>query len=214
MDRIEKGKSIVDSIKTYVIFDIETTGLDPRYDEIIEIGAIKVIDNEIVDKFNELIKPKNKINEFITELTGITNEMLENAKSISSILPLFKEFIEDNILIGHNVNFDINFVYDNLIKNNYDALKNDFIDTMRIGRKILPEFEHHRLIDLAEYFNINISNNHRALRDCEITFNVYNKLKELATSKNLILSPFSISKLHTISSKYSTFVIFILFFLQ
>lgn len=188
MDRIEKGKSLVDSINTYVLFDIETTGLDPRYDEIIEIGAIKVIDDKIVDKFSELIKPNHKINEFITELTGITNEMLEDAKSISYVLPQFKEFIKDNILIGHNVNFDINFVYDNLIKNNYDALKNDFIDTMRIGRKLLPELEHHRLIDIADYFNINSSNNHRALRDCEITFNVYNKLKELAVSKNLILS--------------------------
>lgn len=93
------------------------------------------------------------------------------------------EFVGNEILIGHNVNFDINFIYDNLYRNNYKVLKNDFIDTMRLARKLLSELPHYRLIDLADYFNIDFSNNHRALRDCEITLSIYENLKLLAIEK-------------------------------
>ena len=81
----EKGKSLLDFPSNYVLFDIETTGLDPEYDEIIEIGAIKVDNNKVMDEFHSLIKPDNEIDEFITNLTGITNEMVENAANIEEV---------------------------------------------------------------------------------------------------------------------------------
>lgn len=183
IERTLKGKSTIDLLSDYIIFDIETTGLDSSYDEIIEIGAIKVKNNKIVSKFNSLVKPKNEIDEYITELTGITNEMVKDAPTIEEILPDFMNYIGNNILIGHNVNFDINFIYDNLYRNKFDVLTNDFIDTMRISRKLLPELPHHRLIDLAKYFKIDSTNNHRSLKDCEITMNVYENLKEIALQK-------------------------------
>ena len=183
IERTLKGKSTIDLLSDYIIFDIETTGLDSSYDEVIEIGAIKVKNNKIVSKFNSLVKPKNEIDEYITELTGITNEMVKDAPTIEEILPDFMNYIGNDILIGHNVNFDINFIYDNLYRNKFDVLTNDFIDTMRISRKLLPELPHHRLIDLAKYFKIDSINNHRSLKDCEITMNVYENLKEIALQK-------------------------------
>ena len=183
IERTLKGKSTIDLLSDYIVFDIETTGLDSSYDEVIEIGAIKVKNNKIVSKFNSLVKPKNEIDEYITELTGITNEMVKDAPTIEKILPDFMNYIGNDILIGHNVNFDINFIYDNLYRNKFDVLTNDFIDTMRISRKLLPELPHHRLIDLAKYFKIDSTNNHRTLKDCEITVNVYKNLKEIALQK-------------------------------
>ena len=183
IERTLKGKSTIDLLSDYIIFDIETTGLDSSYDEVIEIGAIKVKNNKIVSKFNSLVKPKNEIDEYITELTGITNEMVKDAPTIEEILPDFMNYIGNDILIGHNVNFGINYIYDNLYRNKFDVLTNDFIDTMRISRKLLPELPHHRLIDLAKYFKIDSTNNHRSLKDCEITMNVYENLKEIALQK-------------------------------
>lgn len=183
IERTLKGKSTIDLLSDYIVFDIETTGLDSSYDEVIEIGAIKVKNNKIVSKFNSLVKPKNEIDEYITELTGITNEMVKDAPTIEEILPDFMNYIGNDILIGHNINFDINFIYDNLYRNKFDVLTNDFIDTMRISRKLLSELPHHRLIDLAKYFKIDSTNNHRSLKDCEITMNVYENLKEIALQK-------------------------------
>lgn len=182
-ERDLKGQSTIDILSEYIVFDIETTGLDSSYDEIIEIGAIKVNNNEIVSEFNSLVKPQNKIDRYITGLTGITNEMVNDAPTIEEILPDFMNYIGNDILIGHNVNFDINFVYDNLYRNKFDVLTNDFIDTMRISRKLLPDLPHHRLIDLAKYFGIDTANNHRSLKDCEITMNIYEQLKSVALRK-------------------------------
>ncbi len=183
IERIHKGKSLIEILDNYIVFDIETTGLDSSYDEIIEIAALKVKNNKVISQFHSLIKPTQEIDEYITELTGITNEMVADAPSIQQILPKFVEFVGNDILVGHNVNFDINFVYDYLCRNEFEGLKNNFIDTMRLARKLLPELQHHRLIDLAMFFNVDASNNHRSLKDCEITLNIYEKLKELVFEK-------------------------------
>ena len=174
--RNDKGNSLIDIIKDFVVVDIETTGLDPRYDEIIEISALKIRNNEIVGTFSELIKPTYEIDEFITELTGITNDMLNEANQINVVLPKFMEFVGTDIIIGHNVNFDINFLYDNLLECNESTLNNDFIDTLRIARRVLKDLKHHRLDDLTMYFNITQRDKHRALNDCKLTLEVYLKL--------------------------------------
>ena len=174
--RNEKGKSLVEVPNNFVVFDIETTGLDPMFDEIIEIGAIKVKDGKVIDTFSTFIKPEYKISEFITELTGITNDMVKDAPKIEEILPKFITFIKDDILVGHNVNFDINFIYDNLVKLEQEPLKNNFVDTLRLSRRLLPNLQHHRLVDLTEYYKINNSGSHRAIRDIEMTLEVFKKL--------------------------------------
>ncbi len=201
--RDKKGISTIDIIKDYCVIDIETTGLDSRYDEIIEISALKVRNNIIIDQYTNLVKPKQRIfvdndeadfciedgkkvkyvDEFIKDLTGITNKMLENALDISNVLPSFNEFISDDVLIGHNINFDINFLYDNNIEYLQKPLTNNFIDTLRISRKILPELKHHRLDDLIKYFNKDIRNEHRALNDCILTNDIYKELISVALDK-------------------------------
>lgn len=175
-----KGKNLLVFPKNFIVVDIETTGLDPQFDEIIEIGALKIENGNVVDSFNTLVKPAYEIDDYIIELTGITNDMLENAPTIKEVIGDFYKFVGHNIILGHNVNFDINFIYDELIRFDSTELNNDFIDTMRISRYLLKSLKHHRLIDLANNYNISVSGNHRLLKDCEITLDVYNSmLKEI-----------------------------------
>ena len=109
--------------------------------------------------------------------------MLQNAPDISEVLPSFNDFVSNDIIIGHNVNFDINFLYDNYMEYLQKPLTNNFIDTLRIARKILPELKHHRLDDLIEYFNKEVRNEHRALNDCILTNEIYKELISLAINK-------------------------------
>jgi DNA polymerase-3 subunit epsilon len=183
-----KGKSILELIDDYVVVDIETTGLSPEYDEIIELSSLRIKNNEIIDQFSTLCKPNYEIPVFITELTGITNDMVKDAPKVENILEEYINFIGNSIIIGHNVNFDINFIYDNYKKYYNKELSNNFIDTMRLSRRALPELEHHRLIDLSEYFNIKEKNSHRGLIDCDKTFKVYVLLKKYIQENNIPLN--------------------------
>ena len=159
-----KGNSLLKSISDYVIIDIETTGLDSKMDMIIEFAGIKVKNNIIIDTYSTLINPNIEIDSFITNLTGITNKMIANAPTIDKKIKEILDFIGDNIIIGHNVNFDINFLYDNceLILNK--PLINDYIDTLRLCRKLI-ESKNHKLETMANKFNIDYTNAHRALKD-------------------------------------------------
>lgn len=176
--REKKGESLMSFPNDYVVLDLETTGLSPKVDEIIEIGAIKVQDGQIVEQFQTLCKPCCEIDEFIEETTGITNAMLNNAPNISDILENLMSFLGENIIVGHNVNFDINFIYDTMMKHKNVPFENDFVDTMRIARRALPELPHHRLSDLVEHYGIKQDTAHRALADCICTFECFEKMKE------------------------------------
>lgn len=174
-----KGKNIIEFPDKYVVVDLETSGLSPEWDMIIEIGAIKVQDGKINDIFQQLVYPREKISSFIEQLTGITNKMLEGAPLINDVLPQFDEFIGDSIVVGHNVNFDVNFLYDNYENILGKPFRNDFIDTMRISRKVLPGLDHYRLTDIVYELGIEGSNFHRALSDCEYTYKCYETMKAL-----------------------------------
>lgn len=178
MGKRDKGNSIVDFPNSYCVVDIETTGLDFDYCGIIEISALKVINGEKTDVFSSLINPGYKIDEFITDLTGITNDMLSSAPSIESVLPKFIEFVGDLVLVGHNIaSFDSNFIYDNIKKSLHKDFKNDYVDTMRISRLILKDISHYRLSDIADFYKIDKKGAHRAENDCHITFEVFKALK-------------------------------------
>lgn len=121
--------------------------------------------------------------------TGITNETLEEAPKFEEVAKTIWEFIKDEIIVGHNVNFDINFLYDIFAEfNSTWILKNDFVDTLRLARRVLPELEHHRLEDLDAYFGIGISH-HRSIPDCETTNIVLKEIGELVKRNNIDLSP-------------------------
>lgn len=176
-----KGKSLIDFPKDYVVIDIETTGLDPKYDNIIELAAIKVRNSQTTDTFSTLINPDNYIDNFISDLTGITNDMVANSPKIEIAIIEFYNFIKNDILVGHNINFDLNFIYDELIKHNI-VFDNNFVDTLRISRLLFKDLKKHRLVDLAEKYNVNYQKNHRALNDCEITLEIYNNMYDAVIS--------------------------------
>ena len=173
MPREHKGASILANKNDYVAFDLETTGLDPRWDDIIEIGAVKVRNGQPADRYEQLINPGRPIPSIITEITGINDDMVKDAPALADILPGFLEWIGDDILLGHNVNFDINFLYDNAEELGEKPVDNDFIDTLRLARYLYPEERHNRLRDLIARFDIAETQQHRALADVEQTVACY-----------------------------------------
>ncbi|MCY1714043.1 exonuclease domain-containing protein [Caproiciproducens galactitolivorans] len=182
-----KGKSLLKELDDYVVLDLETTGLDPDYDDIIEMAAIKVENKNIVDQFQSLVNPGYEIDDFITDLTGITNEMLKDAPGVKNVLPQFLSFIGDSVIVAHNANFDINFLYDacGCLKPSM-YFKNDFVDTMRLSRRLFVKERHHRLSDLAERFGIKGSVEHRALSDVIKTNQCYDYMKRYAKNSGIL----------------------------
>ncbi|MDD2370866.1 MAG: exonuclease domain-containing protein [Firmicutes bacterium] len=193
-DRLYKGQSIISLHDDYIVIDIETTGLSPSFDKIIEIAAIKIKNNEIVDQFKTLVNPGFEITEFIEKLTGINNDMLTCAPYIESVLNDFNIFIGDSFLLGHNVSFDINFLYDAYMEHLNIPLSNDFIDLLRISRREHNDLENHKLKTLAEYFDIDYSKAHRALEDCIITNKIFHKYKKIIIEKYGSLDQFLSNK--------------------
>lgn len=191
--REHKGNSVIALPSDYVVIDTETTGLDYEYCNIIEVSAVKYSAGAIVGKFSSLVKPEpyevmnddgdwvaEYVDEFISGLTGITNEMLAEAPEPTEVLPKFLDFIGNSLLIGHNVNFDVNFLYDAAERYCGKKLSNDFIDTMRIARKLLPDLKHHRLSDVAAACGVAVTNAHRAEADCLTTAACYSALRDRA----------------------------------
>ena len=213
-DRQFKGNNIIAFPDDYCVIDIETTGLSPDFDSIIEISAEKFHKGNLIDTFSSLIKPDDfevsepYLDDFIINLTGITDEMLSEADSENLVLSKFYSFISDLPLIGHNVNFDINFLYDNCERVIHKYLSNNFIDTMKLSRRIHKDLEHHRLVDLAQYYNLEYKNAHRALRDVEITSKCYvyliNEILETFGSLDTFIDTFKQSRHGIKSSDIST----------
>lgn len=174
--RPEKGKSLLCATRDFVAVDLETTGLSTEYDDIIEIGAVRYRDGTPVATYAQLVNPGHDVDDFITELTGITNEMLEGQPSIGDVLPGFMDFLADDIVIGHNVNFDINFLYDNCQNCGLKAVSNDFIDTLRVSRRMLPDLENHKMDTVAEALQLSGRDLHRATGDAVIAANIYLEL--------------------------------------
>lgn len=169
----------------YTVIDIETTGLSSVRNEIIELSALKIRNNKVSKTFTTLVKPQGKINYFISKLTGITNQMVASAQPIDSILDKYIEFIGNDIIIGHNVNFDINFIYDNYLKYFNKEFSNDYIDTCSMSRKIC-NLKHHKLNIVADYYNIDSSGHHRAEQDCYMTYKIYDAMKNEVLTSTII----------------------------
>lgn len=168
--RAYKGKSLVLFPEDYTVVDIETTGFDPMFDAIIEVAGIKYRGKKEVGRFQSLVKPDyNEIPDYITELTGITNEMVADASSINEVLPRFLEFIGEDVVVGHNAHFDVNFIYDYSGYLELKPFSNDFVDTLRLSRRLYPELKSHKLSALAEHLGVEPDGEHRAFEDCVTT---------------------------------------------
>ena len=173
-DRSEKGRSLICFPDNYCVIDIETTGLSSDWDYIIEIGAIRYLNGKEDARFSSLVQPPMisngvYIDSFISALTGISNADLEHAPKADEVLPAFSSFLADSIIVGYNVNFDINFLYDAFEAYLHSPLSNDFVDVLRLARKLHPDMPHHRLTDLVSKYNIQNLHSHRAIDDIEVT---------------------------------------------
>lgn len=177
-NRPNKGNSLLSFPQDYTVIDIETTGLDPKWDEIIELAALRVRNGNVVDRFETLVRPSHDISDFIEELTGITNRELLKAPFISNALPGYLDFIGSDVVVGHNAHFDVNFIYDAAEHFCSRAFSNDIVDTMRLARHILPQLGEHSLSDVARALGVVREGEHRAFIDCVTTNNVLQALKE------------------------------------
>lgn len=162
-------------VNDYVCFDLETTGFG-KTAEIIDIGAVKVRNGIIIDKFSELVKPINRISGVVTALTGISSKDVENARRISDVLPDFLKFIENDILLGHNIaSFDIPIVRRNVAVEMKAAFEPEYIDTMYLSKAVsgVPD---HKLQTMLDHYGITNARAHRAFEDCEATSKLFDAL--------------------------------------
>lgn len=162
-------------LKSYIAFDIETTGLNPIENEIIEIGALKVRDGKVAERFMEFIRPNTPISSAITGITGITNEMVSRARTCPQVVADFLDFCEDDVLIGHNVIFDYSFMKCSAVQNGYSFEKMG-IDTLKIAKKVHKDLNSKSLGSLCEHYHIENKAAHRAYHDALATAKLYQTL--------------------------------------
>ena len=169
-----KGQPLAGS---YVVFDIETTGFSPIKNRIIEIGAVKIINGEIRDRFSTFVNPKVPIPFEIEKLTGINDEMVMDAPAIEEVLPRFLEFCEGTVLVAHNASFDISFIRENAERQN-QPFDYTYVDTVGIARVLLPHQAKHTLDAVCKSLGISLENHHRAVDDAEATSEIFIKLSD------------------------------------
>lgn len=162
------------AVDSYVCIDLETTGLNPKRDRIIEIGAVKFVDGEKTESFSTFVNPARKLDQTIIDLTGIRDEELADAPYIDSILPRLLDFLGELPLLGHSILFDYSFIKKAAVDNKLSFEKSG-IDTLKIARKFLDKLEHRNLDYLCNYYKIP-HNAHRAFADAEATAELYRKL--------------------------------------
>ena len=166
--------------ENYVVIDLETTGLDAKTHEIIEVGLLKVCRGRVVGEFQVLLKPKKAVPDPIVKLTGITNALLEKeGKLLPEVLPQIRSLIGDSALVGHNVMFDIGFLNQALQEQNHGKLENQYFDTMKMYASIYnPPGGRRKLADIITEFGISKHPCHRARSDCNAVQAVYEELKK------------------------------------
>jgi DNA polymerase III epsilon subunit family exonuclease len=164
----------------YVVFDLETTGLDVMSNGITEIGAVKIIDGKIAEEFHSLIKPDYPISDEIVRITGITADMVKDAPKISSVIPDFIKFINGAVLVAHNADFDTKFIKRFASAEEYEV-KNKVLDTLDLSRKYLHGLKKFDLHTVADKFGI-VFHHHRALSDAYATAEVLIELMKIKNS--------------------------------
>ncbi|SFP08665.1 PolC-type DNA polymerase III [Salibacterium halotolerans] len=181
----EADRTLADD--TYVVFDVETTGLSVVYDTIIELAAVKVKDGEIIDRFESFANPHEKLTATITDLTGITDDMLEGQPEVEDVLRDFHAFTADAVLVAHNASFDMGFLNEGYKKAGLEKAPNPVVDTLELGRYLYPHLKNHRLNTLCKTFDIELVSHHRAIYDAEATGYLLWKMIKDALQEDLSL---------------------------
>ena len=163
---------------TYVVFDLETTGLEAHKEEIIEIGACKIVDGRIDEIFATFVKPSKHISKEITDLTGIDDDLVKDAPTINYVMPDFYKFCHGATLVAHNIAFDISFIHNMSKKLSYN-FDHPQMDTMEMARKIIPGLKNYKLGTIVDYLGIVLDNAHRAVNDATATAKAFIKLMQM-----------------------------------
>ena len=177
-----KGQSLDEK---YVVFDIETTGFSPVTNRIIEIGAVKVENGEITERFSTFVNPQVPIPFHIEKLTSINDSMVMDADPIEVVLPQFLEFVGDAILVAHNANFDVSFIKENA-KRQGIPVDFTYVDTVGIARALLTGQSKYTLDAVAKTLGISLENHHRAVDDAECTAEIFVKFIEMLKKDNIL----------------------------
>ncbi|MBA4494367.1 PolC-type DNA polymerase III [Paenactinomyces guangxiensis] len=154
---------------TYVVFDVETTGLSAVHDTIIELAGVKVKNGEIIDRFESFANPHRPLTEQISQLTGITDEMVKDAPEVDQVISRFLEFIEGSVLVAHNARFDMGFLQEAVKRIGKEPVSNPVIDTLELARFLYPGMKNYRLNTLAAKLDVHLEQHHRAIYDAEAT---------------------------------------------
>lgn len=184
-----QGKLLNEYIEDYVVFDLETTGVSPYNDEVIEISAVKARKGKVVEEFSELVNPKRTIPFAASRVNNITDDMVSDAPFFDEVLRHFLEFVGEDVLVGHNIqSFDMKFIYRDCERYFHQLITNDYVDTLILAKRCFPEWRHRKLGNLADYYGISTQGAHRALADCRMNQRVFELLgKEMNTEKKKIL---------------------------
>lgn len=173
----KRGRRLAGYVPDYVVFDLETTGLSPVSDRIIEISGLRVRGGQVEETFSTLVNPERRIPRGATAVNGITDAMVAGAPCVRDAVWEFLDFAGTNVLVGHNIHsFDMKFLYRAAEEIPAARLDNDYIDTLLMARKYVPELAHHRLVDLAQYFGLSTQGAHRALADCMMNQKCFEEL--------------------------------------
>lgn len=189
-----RGQNLDD---TYVVFDIETTGLSKEKEMITEIGAVKVADGKIIDRFSTFVNPQRPISAEITKLTGITDDMVKDAPTIENVLPEFLKFCEDTVLVAHNASFDTGFIRIAAERAGLGELHHTVVDTLELARALLPELNKHKLDIVCEYLGVTLNGHHRAVNDAEATAEVFIKFLDMLAEKKI----FTLDEINVLASR-------------
>ena len=184
-----QGKLLNEYIEDYVVFDLETTGVSPYNDEVIEISAVKARKGKVVEEFSELVNPQRTIPFAASRVNNITDDMVSDAPFFDEVLRHFLEFVGEDVLVGHNIqSFDMKFIYRDCERYFHQLITNDYVDTLILAKRCFPEWRHRRLGDLADYYGISTQGAHRALADCRMNQRVFELLgKEMNPEKKKTL---------------------------
>ena len=165
----------------FVVFDLETTGAKTPPCRVTEIGAYRVRNGRITAEFQTLVNPETPIPAFISQLTGISNQMVKKAPKFREVAADFLDFIGDSILVAHNAHFDMRFLNHEIGRIHEDyRVANPHLCTVKISRRVLPHIENHRLNTVADHYSIALVNHHRAGDDARATAHIFvNLLEEL-----------------------------------
>lgn len=163
---------------TYNILDFETTGLSPQFDRIIEVGAVKVKNGEVIDRFESLINPNQLLQAVITRITGITNDMIDRAEPATVVLPKLVDFLGTDVTLAHNAQFDSSFLYAELERAGINYYS-EFLCTLQLSRRVLQDLPSHKLSALCDYFGVKNESSHRALSDVMATQGVFSHMCEI-----------------------------------